>query len=101
MWVVAAANRTVLTQFCKTSVLLLVAAGNGVIEHLPPINLALRIKYVWKRNSVGKILDNYNILAMDICYRAQDSVLLPRRGLESADQTSLSSFGYLCGRGVQ
>ena len=59
----------------------LVAAYDGAVEYLSPINFTPTIKYMWKLNSIPKIPDNYNILATDVDYIAQYSVVLPRRGL--------------------
>lgn len=50
---------------------------------------------MWKLNNIPKILDNYNILAVDFYYIAQYSVLLPRRGLESAVHASYFQFDTL------
>ena len=74
---------------------LLVVAGDDVIGLLPPANLAPSTNYMWKLNSIPKILDNWNILAMELYYLAQYSVLLPRRGLESAVHVSYFQFDTL------
>ena len=91
----APTNRALSTQFSNTSVVLLVAAGDGAIKYLPPTDFAPSIKYTWELNSIPKILDNYNILAIDVYYIAQYSVLLLRQGLESADHASSFQFGTL------